>query len=202
MTLPATYFDRLYDSSADPWGFASRWYEQRKRAATSAALLRERYRDVFEPGCSVGVLTAELAGRCDRLLAADVSATALRLAGERVAGRPGVELARLAVPDEWPSGRRFDLVVVSELGYYLDLAALDRLADLAAESLAEDGELLLCHWRHPVADYPLGGDEVHQRVRGRTGLTAAVSHVERDFVLEVLTRSPDRSVGRDTGLVR
>lgn len=201
MSLPGAYFDRIYAGSDDPWGFESRWYERRKRAVTSAALLRERYGDAFEPGCSVGVLTAMLATRCDRLLATDVSARALRLARARLDGVPGVELAELAVPDEWPSGRRFDLVVVSELGYYLDPPALDRLADLCAGSLAIGGELLLCHWRHPVADYPMRGDEVHERVRARTGLEVAVSHVEPDFELEVLTADGARSVARDTGML-
>lgn len=201
MTLPAAYFDRMYSGSDDPWGFASRWYERRKRAATCAALLRERYADAFEPGCSVGVLTADLAARCDRLLATDVSDRALELARRRVGAGPAVELARLAVPDEWPEHRSFDLVVVSELGYYLDPSALDRLADRAAASLTAGGELLLCHWRHPVDDYPLRGDDVHERVRARTGLPVAVSHVEPDFRLEVLVRAAGRSVARDTGLV-
>lgn len=201
MTLPGAYFDQVYADSDDPWGFESRWYELRKRNVTSSALLRDRYGDAFEPGCSVGVLTAVLAARCDRLLATDVSAQALRLARDRLDGVPGIELAELAVPAEWPSDRRFDLIVVSELGYYLDPPALDRLADLSAGSLAVGGELLLCHWRHPVADYPLRGDEVHERVRARTGLEVAVSHVEPDFVLEVLTADGSRSVARDTGLL-
>ena len=38
MTLAAGYFDRLYAADPDPWGFTSRWYEQRKYALTVAAL--------------------------------------------------------------------------------------------------------------------------------------------------------------------
>ena len=41
---------------------------------------RERYASAFEPGCSIGVLTAQLAPRCDRLLACDVAAAAVESA--------------------------------------------------------------------------------------------------------------------------
>ncbi|MFE7421819.1 hypothetical protein [Rhodococcus sp. NPDC057529] len=60
-----SYFDAMYAASPDPWGFGDRWYEQRKYALTLAALPRPRYRRAFEPGCSIGILTAALAHRCD-----------------------------------------------------------------------------------------------------------------------------------------
>jgi SAM-dependent methyltransferase len=201
MSLPADYFDRLYDGNDDPWGFADRWYESRKRSATLAALTRPRYGDAFEPGCSVGLLTSALAQRCDHLLGTDVSSRALELARARVGDATQVRLEQRSVPDEWPLDRRFDLVVVSELGYYLDPDDLDRLARLAETSLAPDGELVLCHWRHPVADYPLRGDDVHERVLQTSGLAVAVSHTETDFRLDVLVpRGRERSVARETGI--
>ena len=85
-TLGASYFDGMYARSADPWGFTSRWYERRKYAISLAMLPRERYRRGFEPGCSIGVLTRQLAGRCDRLLACDVAAAAVRGRGTPTAG--------------------------------------------------------------------------------------------------------------------
>ena len=83
-TLGASYFDGMYARSADPWGFTSRWYERRKYAISLAMLPRERYRRGFEPGCSIGVLTQQLAGRCDRLLACDVAAAAVTTATRRL----------------------------------------------------------------------------------------------------------------------
>ena len=77
MTLPPTYFADMYAGAEDPWGFRSRWYEQRKRDVTLAALTRPRYRRAFEPGCSIGVLTAALADRCDEVVAADVDERAV-----------------------------------------------------------------------------------------------------------------------------
>jgi SAM-dependent methyltransferase len=200
VSLPPEYFDDLYSGSADPWGFRTRWYEQRKRAATLAALPQERYRRAFEPGCSIGTLTAPLARRCDALLAADTSEAALRQARAAVADSPHVDVRRMRVPDEWPDGG-FDLVVLSELGYYLDAAALHLLAERTVASLADGGAVLACHWRHPVADYPFTGDDVHALLGRQPGLHPVVEHVEEDFRLQVWTRGAVDSVARLEGLV-
>jgi len=68
VTLGGDYFDAMYEAATDPWGFEDRWYEQRKYAISLALLPERRYRHAFEPGCSIGVLSGMLAGRCDRLL--------------------------------------------------------------------------------------------------------------------------------------
>ena len=80
-----------------------------------------------------------------------------------------MRVERLSVPQEWPDGM-FDLVVVSEVGYYLGPADLEQLLDRAVGSLAPRGTLLACHWRHPVPDYPATGDEVHHRLLARPEL--------------------------------
>lgn len=103
------------------------------------------------------------------------------------------------MPAEWPEGS-FDLVVVSELGYYLDAAGLDELVDRVVGSLETGGVLLLCHWRHPVADYPLSGDAVHERFRTEASLVPAVRHVEEDFLLDLLTAGEVESPARREGL--
>jgi trans-aconitate methyltransferase len=92
VTLPPEYFEQLYRDDDDPWRFRTRWYEARKRQLTLAALPDEHYATVFEPGCSIGLLTADLASRCDHLLAMDISAEALHQA--RVGLPPNVELFR------------------------------------------------------------------------------------------------------------
>jgi hypothetical protein len=201
MSLPGEYFDQLYAADQDPWRFATRWYERRKYALTLAALPRSRYRAGFEPGCSIGVLSAGLAERCETLLASDVAEAAVRAARERLAGRDGVRVERRRIPDEWPAGQ-FDLVVLSEVGYYLDLGSLDRLAGAAADGLEPGGDLVLVHWRHPVADYPLDGDTVHAAFAGRPELERTAAHLEADFRLEVYARVPPfaRSVAAREGL--
>jgi len=184
MTLGPEYFDQLYTTSADPWGFQARWYEARKYAISLALLPDERYRDAFEPGCSIGVLTERLAARCDRLLACDGSAAAVDQAAARAARRPNVRVQRRVIPAGWPPGE-FDLIVLSELLYYFAGDDLAQVLDRATAALCPGGTLLAVHWRHPVADYPRTGDEVHQALAGQRGLARLVEHREPDFLAEV-----------------
>ncbi len=177
MTVPSTYFDELYAENPDPWGFRTRWYEERKYALTLAALPLARYRRAFEPGCSIGVLTARLAERCDAVVAMDASPAALASATARVP--KNVELVRGAVPGQWPEGG-FDLLLVSELAYYLDPPDLDLLVARASASLEPDGHLLAVHWRPKVADYPGDAAEVHRRFGAALH---GLGHYEDAFVI-------------------
>lgn len=186
--LPDEYFQAMYARDPDPWGFASRWYERRKYALTVAALPAQRYRSAFEPGCSIGVLTRLLAERCDSLLATDVAEAAVVQARARTADLPHVTVERRAVPDDWPPAN-FDLVVLSEVGYYQRPEGLDRLLRRAVASLRPGGHLVAVHWRPFVADYPLTGDQVHAALAERTSLARFLRHAEERFVLEVFERS-------------
>ena len=199
-SLGGQYFDGFYQAGTDPWGFETRWYEARKRAVTMASLPRPRFASAFEPGCAIGVLTAELAPRCARLLATDISEVPLTVARQRLSGQPGVTLEQRQVPQAWPAGP-FDLIVLSEIGYYCDPADLSLLIAAAVSSLTADGVVLACHWRHPVADYPMTGDAVHHQLRRESGLSILVEHIEEDFRLDVLTPSPAESVARRDGLL-
>lgn len=195
MSLTPDYFDRMYAADADPWGFANRWYEQRKRALTLASLPAKTYDRGIEIGCSIGILTQGLALRCASLVAVDPSQAALQAARERVPRQ--VRLVHGAVPGDWPGGT-YDLVVLSEVGYYLDAADLERLLELVARDLAPGGTVVACHWRHPVEDYPLSGDEVHAALarwpqQSRTE--------EEDFLLDVLVPDGPVSVARREGLL-
>jgi LmbE family N-acetylglucosaminyl deacetylase len=155
--------DRLHQEQPDPWGVDSRWYEQRKRALLLAVLPRAHFRHALEIGCSTGALTEALAERCDRVLGVDRSVTALAAARRRVSDHPQVEVADLDVPHGWPDVGPFDLVVVSEVGYFLSPQALDSLVDRVSAGLARDGVVVLCHWRHPVEGWVADAADVHRR---------------------------------------
>ena len=194
--LSAAYFDDLYARHDDPWGFETRWYEQRKRAITLASLPAERYERVLEIGCSTGLTTAELASLSDTLLAVDISDAAVARARERVP--TGVDLQTLDVTTDFPAGE-FDLILLSEVGYYFSEAVLDDLLDAIEAGLGANGTLLACHWRHPVDGYLLSGDAVHEQI-GRRDLVRIARHEEEDFVLEVFARTGD-SVARKEGML-
>jgi len=194
----AAYFDELYAHDADPWGLGSRFYEQRKRELVLAALPRPRFRRVFEPGCATGLLTRRLAARADEVVAWDgadaaVAAVAAGDAVSAIGGRVVVERRR--IPDDWPDGS-FDLVVLSEVGYYC--RDLDLLALRARESLTDDGVLVACHWRRPAPDHPHTAEQVHRALGA--GLHPLATHVEGDFLLDVWSVS-GRSVAQDDGIV-
>ncbi|WP_207210712.1 class I SAM-dependent DNA methyltransferase [Nocardioides zhouii] len=177
-------FERVHEDT-DPWDVDS-FYERRKRAVTLAALPAEHYGRALEVGCSVGALAVDLAGRCDHLLAIDASQNAVDLATRRTAGLDHVDVRRARIPDEWPEGR-FDLVSISEVGYFLTAAELADVIARSREALTDVGHLLLCHWRHEIVGWPLDGPDVHEALLA-TGARVLVEHEEPDFMLHVLAR--------------
>ena len=184
------YFDGLYTGSEDPYGVRARWYEQRKRDILLASLPRSRFRHCYEPGCGIGELTVALAARCDAVLAADFSPLALRTARARTSALPQVQLARHALPHDWPQAQRFDLVVLSEVGYFLPLAALRQMAQGCAAVLADDGVLVACDWRPDFAERATATDDVHAALSA-IGLPLLVSPCRGRFPAGgVGTRSP------------
>jgi predicted TPR repeat methyltransferase len=160
-TLPAAYFDAIYAAHADPWNFAASDYEAAKYAATLAALPQPHYHQAFEIGCSIGVLTQRLAARCDQLLAVDVAQQALQRAQQRCSALPQVRFERMQLPHELPQ-QSFDLIVLSEVGYYLSAGDLSVLKSALYARLNHGADLILVHWTPYVEDYPLTGDEVHE----------------------------------------
>ncbi|MGC3987428.1 MAG: class I SAM-dependent methyltransferase [Pseudorhodoferax sp.] len=192
------HFERLYAGSADPYGLRTRWYEQRKRALLLASLPRQRFGRCYEPGCGNGELTAQLAARCDAVLAADFSAQSLRTARARTAALPQVRLVQQVLPDGWPAGEQFDLVVFSEVLYFLPIAAVHAVARHCARSLAPDGVLVACDWRMDFDGRASATGAVHAALQ-RIGLHQAVAHDEDDFSLRVWTRDA-RSVAQREGI--
>jgi cyclopropane fatty-acyl-phospholipid synthase-like methyltransferase len=151
------YFEQLYTSDPDPWRFATSDYEREKYAATLEALPAGRFSRALEVGCSIGVLTRQLAARCDTLLAVDVSETALRSAEDRCEDQPWVEFAKMAIPTEWPDGE-FDLILFSEVLYYLGIDGIHDAARRTLASLAPGGAVVLVDWHGPT-DGACTGDE-------------------------------------------
>lgn len=176
-------FDAMFDNGEDPWS-SDTWYERRKRALTLAVLRRERYERVLDLGCSTGVLTRDLASRADEVVGIDVSQRAIDIAdrgtGQRhtwIRGEAPSVLDELTEP--------FDLIVVSEVGYFLRPFELWLTLGGLIGLLAPGGELVLVHWRHPTREIPLDGPWVHTQVRAVCEPWSVVAVVEDDVLLDV-----------------
>jgi len=175
-------FDAMFGDGDDPWSSDS-WYERRKRGLTLAALGRERYDRVLDLGCSTGVLTTDLAGRADAVVGIDASARALDIA--KNGGGQAISWIHGVAPDVLDDiAGPFDLVVLSEVAYFL--RPFDLWLTLAAllERLTPGGELLLVNWRHPTKHIPSDGPTAHAQVRSACGWWMTSSHVDPDFLLD------------------
>jgi SAM-dependent methyltransferase len=161
-------FDSLYAASEDPWGYTTSAYEREKYADTIAALPSRTPGTVLEIGCSIGVFTALLAPRCQRLVAIDFSSRALALARERLAGLSCVELAQASFPEQAPR-ERFDLILCSEVLYYLDAAAFARAVEWLTTRLADGASVLAVSWRGEGREEPMSGDQAHDRLAAALG---------------------------------
>jgi SAM-dependent methyltransferase len=188
-SLTADFFDRLYQADPDPWRFETSDYEAAKYAATIAALPKARYASAFEIGGSIGVLTEKLAHRCDTLLSVDVSDLAQARAMQRCQHLPQVHFALMNVPQEYPPDR-FDLVLLSEVGYYWGWADLHKAQQQIYQSLQPGGHLLLVHWLHDAPGYPLRGDDVHNAFQdfAVARLTHLTSQRTADYRLDLYER--------------
>ena len=188
-TLRPEYFDALYTADPDPWKFAASPYERAKYTLTLSAMPRSRYRSALEVGCSIGVLTRSLASRCNVVVAIDAAAAPLVEARRRCAALPGVRFEQMFVPDEWPDGV-FELILLSEIVYYLSREDVGRLAAQVTRSLPKGGSVILVHWTGET-NYPLSGDEAAALFIKRMGSTCVVEREDRyrQFRLDVLSRA-------------
>ncbi|WP_040300250.1 SAM-dependent methyltransferase [Arcticibacter svalbardensis] len=175
-TLQEDYFNDVYRANEDPWNFETSDYERDKYEVTVDALPRDRYKNAFEIGCSIGVLSRMLSQKCDRLLSVDAVEAPLIKARVALKDYPQVRVQKMAVPDQFPSDN-FDLIVMSEVGYYLSMTDLERLKDEIIQHLETNGHLLMVHWTPFVPDYPLTGDEVHDFFMQSVGLGSSFKHL-------------------------
>jgi predicted TPR repeat methyltransferase len=113
------YFLKLYAKNPDPWDFTGSSDEYAKYQMSLAALGEGNFQNAFEIGCSIGILTRMLAPKCRSLLAVDVVDSALATARENCKALNHVRFQNLQIPDDWPSGEKFNLIDCSEVLYYL-----------------------------------------------------------------------------------
>jgi len=171
-------WEALY-ARPDPWNYASA-YEQTKYRRTLDLLPAGAIGTALELACAEGRFTELLAPRVERLIAADISPTALGRARVRCARHGNIDFRRLdLVGDPLPDA--LDLLVCSEVLCFLpDVEALRGVAARLAAALAPGGRLLAAHalvvtdapdrtgfdW-----DEPFGGQKIGETLAAVPGLT-------------------------------
>ncbi len=182
----AAHFERLYQSNPDPWGFQTSDYEKAKYAATLTALGDSRFRSGLEVGCSIGVLTRLLAPACEQMLGIDIVQAPLQEAASRCADMPHVRFQRMQVPGAWPDGQ-FDLIVLSEVLYFLSPTDISRCAERVRACLLPGASVVLVNWLGQTDDPTPGEAAAEQFIAAIAEAAAPVQQVRGEgYRLDVL----------------
>jgi trans-aconitate methyltransferase len=188
MPMSLADFESLYAREQDPWGYRSREYEREKYAATLAACGSGPFASALELGASIGVFTELLAPRCRQLTTIDGAPTAVRTAQQALRRHRNVRVLLGQIPDTIPV-QPVDLVVASEILYYLDSGALAATLEAVSGVLATEGRMVAVHWRPTGPDRPLSADAVHASLRTLQWLEEVDDRSTDDYLLNVYERS-------------
>lgn len=168
-----------------PWNYRTNSYEQRKYIATLEACGLGPFDHALELGGSIGVFSAQLAPRCRRLTTIDFSSTAVALAEVRLRAYPQATALLGRIPTELPGGP-FDLVVASEVLYYLGRSELENTLVGLRAALTPRGRLVCVHWRPAGPERPFTAGQIHTAVRSQPWLQLVASAETDDYLLDVL----------------
>jgi protein-L-isoaspartate O-methyltransferase len=185
--MTPTDFEERYRADSDPWGYTTSAYESDKYAATLAACGPGPFGQALELGASIGVFSAALATRCLRLITIDAAPTAVEIARQRLDDEPRVQLLTGVIPSAIPNGP-FDLVIASEILYYLTAGELAVTIDRLCEQMAPAARLISVHWRPDGPERPQTTDAVHAALRRQRRLRSLERGGTDHYRLDVLER--------------
>lgn len=188
-------FERVYRETGDPWASGSPQYRyQQRKYATLIALLPagRRYAQALDIGCGLGAMVGLLEARADTVLGLDVAQAAVDLARARHAGRPALSFEQSDVLDlPRTLDGRFDLIVMSDVLYYLSPlsdATLKQVAARVSQMLAPGGLCLIANHFFFAADRDSKvSRRIHQAFSWSFGLDLLSEH-RRPFYLATLLK--------------
>ncbi len=191
-SMDAAYFEDLYRADPDPWRFQTSAYEAGKYARTLAVVAEAPVARGLEVGCSIGVLTLQLASRCDRLVATELSEIALDQARRRCAAHDNIDFVLARRVSDGIDGA-FDLMLLSEVIYFWDDRDLQEVAAAIRTHLSPDGRLILVHWLGET-DFPRSADDAVRFLFALIGDLVEVEAETRngDYRLDVWRRRVDQ----------
>ena len=147
----AAYWEDIF-AHPDPWNYLS-VYETTKYHQTIDILGDEPIGRAMEVACAEGIFTRMIRPHVKSLLAVDISTRALERARKRCADLDGVSFETYnLITDTPPEG--LDLIICSEVLYYLDGAPrLREIATKFSNALREGGRFVTAH-AHQLSDEP------------------------------------------------
>lgn len=180
-------FEERYRADPDPWGYTTSDYERDKYAATLAACGPGPFARALELGASIGVFSASLAAHCRHLTTIDAAPTAVELARRRLANRTNVQILEGTIPGAITDGP-YDLVVASEILYYLTADELESTLDRLCDETTSGARIVAVHWRAGGPERPLSAGDVHATLRRQSWLQTVARADTEDYRLDVLDR--------------
>ncbi len=178
----------VHDESFHVWPSPSAFdYERARNQAAIAALSRASYGRAFQPGCSEGELTAQLARRCVQVVATDCLPHFVARTQERCARFLNVEVRRESLAKDLPPGS-FDLIVLCDFGCHFRPTPFVQLVMKMARRLQLGGEILAVHALVPDENRLLYGDAIHYLLGANLPLECIHSERHDEFRVDLWKR--------------
>lgn len=203
------YWEDIF-ARPDPWDYTND-YERLKYEQTLAALPAGEISQALELACAEGHFTSLLARRVGKLLATDISPTAVARAQARCAGLDNLAFEVLDLVKEEPAGQ-FDLIVCSEVLYYVgDLADLSAIAAKLMRKLRPGGHILMAHGNLLVDEpdrtgfpwpHAFGAKKIGETFAECTGLQLVSEHMTELYRIHLLKRTDPDDPHREPRRVR
>lgn len=195
-------FEAVYALKGDPWRYDVSYYEQEKYRDTIANL--PGCSRVLEVGCAEGAFTQMLAPHVEYVTGVDISATAIQRARKKCMRWENTRFVHLDIEFEELPLASFDLVICSEVLYYLDdPTRIRNVGHKLTEHLEPGGHLVLVDRRirsddtsgfpAPIFRYPsMGAATVHSILASLPSLER-IREIKRSFyTITVLRKCKSR----------
>ncbi|KAA0970720.1 methyltransferase domain-containing protein [Aureimonas fodinaquatilis] len=157
-------FEKLFRASGDPWNYRSSRFEAIKRRHLIQACGSRKAGRALEVACANGETSRALLPHCLTLTAVDGAPTALAEARRLTNPNLRIQYRYAVLPQDTPRGP-FDLIVVSEIAYYLSTRALNQLIKALEHALAPGGRIVILHHLVPFDDAARLPELAHGKMR-------------------------------------
>lgn len=189
-----SYFEIKY-SKRDPYLTTSNNREIEKLEITFNSIKGHNYKHILDIGCGEGYLIEKLLPIADMVTIIDISRLSINRARNRIGKRENIKFIREDIL-RFDTQERFDLIICSEVLFYLQVPDIISLANKIVKWLLPGGHLLLVHVYGANEDkggIPLkaiGAKTIHPIFINRQELLTLRHEEHLFFALTLLERVP------------